>query len=163
MEKKLILSFSNDRSISLKLLKTISIDLQGCCYSSRRYEDDDSGVILYYPKSNSLLFYNSFLPIIAVKVEASSSGLVLIVVGKLIKSVRFILSFFYVILGLLQCFLIKTCLDGFLETPFAAFIPVIIFAFLFILSSIIKYFATKAFAVKYRAQIENHFLKDKGT
>ena len=68
--------------------------------------------------------------------------------------VRLILSFFYVILGLLQCFLIKTYFDGLLENLFVGFIPIIIFTFLFILSTIIKRVAINAFAEKYRAQIE---------
>ena len=67
---------------------------------------------------------------------------------------RFVLSFFYVLLGLLQCFLIITYFDGLLETIFVGFIPIIIFAFLFFLSAIIRRIAIKSFAEEYRTQIE---------
>ena len=154
MEKKTLLSFPNCKSISLKLLSKITVELQGYCYTSQRLENEDGGVIIYYPKSCTFLSYNSFLPIITVEKAASSSGVVLCLIGKLTKSVRAALAFFYTSYGLLQCFLIKSYLDGSLDTPFVGFIPVIMFAFLFVLSTVTKSLAIKAFAVKYRTQIE---------
>ncbi len=154
MEKKRFLSFPNYRKINLKQLSTISIEIQGCCYTSQRRENEDRGVICYYPRPSSLLFYNSFLPIITVEEMIGSPGVVLSIDGKYSRIVLAGLSFFYVILGLLQCFLIKIYLDGFLETPFVGFIPIIIIAFLFTLSTTTKSFVIKSFAVKYRTQIE---------
>ena len=154
MEKKRFLSFPNYTNINLKQLSTISIEIQGCCYTSQRQENEERGVICYYPRPSSLLFYNSFLPIITVEEIVGSPGVVLSIDGNYTGIVLAVLSFFYVILGLLQCFLIKIYLDGFLETPFVGFIPIIIFAFLFTLSTTTKSFVIQSFAVKYRTQIE---------
>lgn len=154
MGKKRFLSFPKYRNTNLEQLSTISIEILGCCYTSQRRENEDRGVISYYPRPSSLLFYNSFLPIITVEEMVGSPEVVLSIDGKYSRIVLSGLSFFYVILGFLQCFLIITYLDGFLETPFVGFIPIIIFAFLFTLSTTTKSFVIKSFAVKYRTQIE---------
>ena len=156
MKKKVFLLFPNCRYIDLGQLCKTSIEVQGYSYTSQRYENEDRDAICYYPQSISLLFYNSFLPIITVEEAEYSSGVVLSIDGKQSKTVRFALSFFYVVLGLLQCFLIKTYFDGLLENNFVGVIPVIIFAFLFSLSTIIKRKAIKDFAVEYRAQVKKY-------
>ena len=154
MKKTVLLCFPNCRYVDLKQLCKISIEVHGYSYIAQKHENEGSDVICYYPKSISLLFYNSFLPIITVEEAACSSGVALSISGKQSKTMRFVLSFFYVLLGLLQCFLIITYFDGLLETIFVGFIPIIIFAFLFFLSAIIRRIAIKSFAEEYRTQIE---------
>ena len=153
-EKKVFLCFPNCRHIDLGQLCKTSIEVQGYSYTSKRHENEDSDVICYYPKPISILFYNSFLPIITVEESICSSGVVLRIAGKQLKTLRFALSFFYVVIGLLQCFLIKTYFDGLLENIFVGFIPVIAFVFLFSLSAIIKRTAIKIFATEFRMQVE---------
>lgn len=97
MGKKVLLCFPNCRHIDLGQLCKTSIEIQGYSYTSQKHENEDSDVICYYPKSSSFLFYNSFLPIITVEEAVCSSGVVLSVAGKQSKTVRFALSFFYVV------------------------------------------------------------------
>ena len=160
MEKKIYLSFPNHNYVGLEMLSTISIELQGFCYKTITPDSENSGILHYHPKSGSLLYYNSFMPVISVEETPGSPGVCLSIVGKLPKKVQSGLMVFYVLICLLQCYLIILSVNGSLGNPFVAFIPIIIFAFLFILSQQTMSLATKAFAKKYKIKIKELLSSD---
>ena len=154
---KTLISFPalNYISMSHALAHIPTIKLQGYCYVLQKKGNEDATIIHYYPKKqSSLLYYNSFMPMITVESKPYSSGIELWIEGRLTKIVRLFLTFFYLTLGLLQCILIKSYLDGVLLNQFAALIPIIILAFILIFSSIIKNHVEACFAREYRKQIE---------
>lgn len=157
MARKICISFPilNCSPISHTLTHIPAIKLQGYCYMPQKKGDEDANTILYYPQKQSCwLYYNSFMPMITVESKPCSLGLELHIKGRLTKTVHLFLTFSCLVLGLLQCYLIKTYLDGFLLNQFAGLIPIIILAFILILSSTALKYVEACFAREYRKQIE---------
>lgn len=155
MKIKVSLSFPNYENISLESLSKIPIRRLGFVYSPHIIDDEDGRYIQYYPKQTTLFYRNSFIPIITVKKDAGPSWVVLNISGKMTEIGRIGTLFFYVIIGLLQCFFLMMRFDGYLFGHFEVkYLPALFFVFLFVISNGILSIDTLLFANKFRRIVE---------
>ena len=148
------LSFPDSHAIDWERLRDITVEIYGFCYVSKRPEADHGGAVHYCPQKGVSWYTNSFMPVIAVEEAPGSSGMCLCIAGELTRAVRLWTLFSFGLICLLQYIFIRAWLDGLWENPFAAFLPAVMFSLWLILSHLIMSFATKAFAEKYRAKLE---------
>ena len=154
MKKKVYLSFPEYHSVDWERLRAVSVEIHGFCYASKRPEADHGNSVHYYPQKGVSFYTNSFMPVIAVEKAPGTSGVCLCIAGELTGAVRLWTLLSFVLICLLQYIFIRAWMDGLWKNPLPAFLPAVMFSLWLILSNLIMSRATKAFAGKYRAKVE---------
>ena len=140
--------------LNRQTLQSLSVEVFGHRYRARNDSEEDPDAIFYYPESESIILYNSFLPVIRVEARIEATGLCLLLKKQFRKSVRVGLYIFFALILLFQIALVSWALGKSLVDIFPMFIPSIIAVFLFALSFISAHISFIIFNKRYRMQIE---------
>ena len=120
-------------SLEIAELRQLSFELQGYRYKAAPPEDTDTNEVLFLPKSDSILYYNSFVPEIRIREERFDDGARYRVDCSLTHPVRLILRVFFLLLCGFQILELAFLFAGKTTVSFSLFIPVIIALFAFLM------------------------------
>ncbi len=155
MKSNIVTIYDNDDIIDMQFLESITVSVLGFCYRSQNPKNKDykGGVVNYYPRSFSVMYYNSFLPVISVTLEKELTEATICIESYFLKTVRVGLPIFYALLMFFQIALLISY-SQFDEINLVLYIPTFMAVFLLFLSNGMRAIGTKLFIKKYQEQIE---------
>ena len=119
-------------SVEIAELRQLSFELQGYRYEASRPKEMDTDAVLFLPKSDSLLYHNSFVPEIRICEEEAVDGTRCHVTCRLTRPVRIIFLVFFLFLCVFQIVGLAFLFAGKTTVSFSLFIPALMALFAFL-------------------------------
>ena len=135
-------------------IETIRVCLFGLCYEPVSSQSNDQLSVSFYPKSESILYYNSFMPVITITNSTTNDDVHFSVSSKFAGSIQNGMTLFSALLIVFQLFLIVYFFSGEVKFGTALFIPSIIFLFMWAMASLVKILATKKFIERFIKELK---------
>lgn len=153
LTRNVLIKKEESLKLDSEMIASTNIRFGGFSFEPKYSCDNNQISLSYYPKTDSLLFFNSFIPEITITEKTTNDGDYYLFSSRLVFSVRIISSILFVFLGFFQFVLFAYFFSGKVHFGIALFIPAIIFGLAFSADYLVRTIVTNRFIERFLREI----------